>query len=63
MKTAGGKQVDNRNQGKPSPGAMPSLGGVEGSIAPPHGKEGSLYRERDRAGPICVMLQRLAAQV
>jgi hypothetical protein len=56
-------QVDNRNQGKPSPGAMPSLGGVGGSIALPRGKEGSLSSERDRDGPIRVVLLRLAAQV
>ncbi len=56
-------QVDNRNQGEPSPGAMPSLGGVGGSIALPRGKENSLYHERDRDGPIRVVLRRLAAQV
>jgi hypothetical protein len=42
---------------------MPSLGGVGGSIALPRGKEGSLYHERDRDGPIRVVLRRLAAQV
>jgi hypothetical protein len=33
-------QDDNRNQGKPSPGAMPSqgVGGGGGSIAPPRGR-------------------------
>jgi hypothetical protein len=56
-------QVDNRNQGKPSPGAMPSLGGVGDSIALPRGKEGILYHERDRDGPVRVELRRSAAQV
>jgi hypothetical protein len=45
------------------PGAMPSLRGVEGSTAPPRGKEGSLSHERDRDGPIRMVLRRLAAQV
>jgi hypothetical protein len=42
---------------------MPSLRGVEASIAPLRGMEGSLSRERDRDGPIRVVLRRLAAQV
>jgi hypothetical protein len=63
MDTAGWEQVDNRNQDNPSLGARPSLGGVEGSIAPPRGKQGSLSPEQDRDGPICVVLQRLSAQV
>jgi hypothetical protein len=62
MGTAGGEQVYNRNQGKPSPGDTPSLRGVEGVIAPPRGKKGSLSCEQDRDGPIRVVLQRLAAQ-
>ncbi len=53
----------NRNQGKLSPGAMPSLGGAGGSIALPRGKEGSLSLERDTDGHIRMVLQRLAAQV
>jgi hypothetical protein len=62
MKTVGGGQVDNRNQGKPSPESMPSLRGVEGSIAPPRGKEGCLYCEQDRGRSFHVVLRRLAAQ-
>jgi hypothetical protein len=63
MGIAVGEQVDNRNQGKPSPGDTPSLREVECGIAPPHGKKGSLSCERDRDGPILVVLRRLAAQV
>ncbi len=36
---------------------------VGDGVAPPRGREGSLSHERDRDGPIRVVLRRLAAQV
>jgi hypothetical protein len=57
------RQTSNRNQGKPSPGAMSSQGVGGVSIAPPHGREGSLSLEQNRDGPIRMVLQRLATQV
>ncbi len=58
MRTAGA----DKNQGKPSPGAMPNRGMSSGNIVLPRGGEGNLSCERDRDGPIRVVLQRLAAQ-
>jgi hypothetical protein len=61
-----GGQVDNRNRSKPSQAqelCKAREWGGGGGIALPCGREGTLSHERDREGPICVVLQRLDAQV